>query len=318
MTPELGGKTRTLVTGATGLLGKHLVARLDRPRVLSRDPARATRMLGNVEAFAWEVDRDVPPDAMEGVATVFHLAGEPVAAGRWTDARKKKIEESRVLGTRRVVEAIARMPRDARPRVLVSASAVGVYGSRGDEVLTEESMPGSGFLANVCVAWETEARAAEALGVRVVTPRIGVVLAHDGGALAAMMPIFSWGLGGPLGSGRQWVPWIHVSDTLGLLLHAAKTESVRGPMNVCAPDSETNARFSKAIGRAVHRPVFLSVPSPVLRLAVGGMADVVLASQRVLPSVAHRTGYRFRFSDLGEALRAEASARRSMQSVEST
>jgi uncharacterized protein len=296
--------SNALVTGATGLLGPRLVGRLERARVLSRDPARAKRALGDVDAFAWDTARGVPAEALEGVRAVFHLAGESVAPtrGRWSDERKGRIRASRVEGTRRLVEAI-RAAKD-RPRVLVSASAVGYYGSRGDAELTEESAPGDGFLAGVCRAWEDEARGAEALGVRVVLARIGVVLAKDGGALGAMLPVFRLGLGGPLGDGTQYVPWIHVDDVIGLLLHAAAEEAIRGPMNVCAPHAVTNAELSRELARALHRPSIFRAPATALRLALGDMADVVLGSQRVVPTVAARTGYVYRHPELSGALRA--------------
>jgi uncharacterized protein len=301
---------RALITGATGLVGSRLVRHLAHPHVLVRDVTRAAG-LGDVVPFAWDAAKDVPAGAMDGIDAVFHLAGEPVATGRWNASRREGIERSRVEGTRRVVEAIRRAPM--RPKVLVSASAVGIYGSRGEEVLTEVSEPGEGFLADVCRAWEAEALAATELGVRVVTARIGVVLSRDGGALAAMLPIFRVGLGGPVGTGRQWVPWVHVSDTTGLLLHAARCEDVKGAFNVCAPEPITNADLSRSLGRALGRPSFLSAPASLMRLAVGGLADVVLASQRVLPSAAHRTGYKFRVRDVDDATRLEAAERSTHQ-----
>ena len=209
--------------------------------------------------LAWDpLDGPPPAEAFDGVDVVFHLAGESVAEGRWTAAQKARIRESRVLGTRHLVEGISRAER--RPRVLVSASAVGYYGDRGDEELTESSPPASDFLAEVCIAWEKEALAAEEAGVRVVTARTGIVLGAGGGALGKMLTPFKLGAGGPLGNGRQWMPWIHVDDLARLYLHAADTDAVRGPMNAVAPNPVTNSEFTKALGRAVHRPAFMPAP----------------------------------------------------------
>jgi uncharacterized protein (TIGR01777 family) len=290
-----------LVTGATGLLGRRVVRALGAVRVLTRDPASARRTLGEgVEAVAWAEGGALTPQALAGIETVVHLAGEPVA-GRWTEEKKRRIRESRVEGTRRLVAAIA--GASPRPGVLVAASAVGYYGDRGDELLDESSPPGKGFLADVCRAWEEQARAAEALGLRVVRVRIGVVLGREGGALRTMLPAFKLGLAGRLGSGRQWMSWIHVDDVVGLLLHAASERSIAGAMNAVAPAPVTNAEFTRALAAVLRRPAFLAAPAPVLRATLGGMAEVVLGSQRVAPRVAVETGYPFRFPALGPALR---------------
>jgi uncharacterized protein (TIGR01777 family) len=220
---------------------------------------------------------------------VFNLAGEPVAEGRWTDERKRRIRDSRVLGTRNLVAGLAGLT--TRPRVLVSASAVGYYGDRGDQTLDETSSPGHGFLADVCVEWEREALAAERLGIRVVCVRTGIVLAHGGGALAKMLTPFRMGAGGKLGNGRQWMPWIHLDDEVGILLHAMKDARLHGAINAVGPRPVTNAEFTRALGRAMHRPAFLPVPKTALRLAFGEMSEILTASQRVLPKEAERTGY---------------------------
>jgi uncharacterized protein (TIGR01777 family) len=294
---------RTLVTGATGLIGTRLVARLPHVVVLSRDAESARRRLGVREAFAWSPEGGPPPaTAFEHVDAMVHLAGESVAAGRWTTERKRRIRESRVLGTRHLVAGLAAAP--SRPRVLVCASAVGYYGDRGDELLDEFSAPGQGFLSEVCQAWETEALGGEALGIRVVLVRIGVVLARDGGALAKLLPPFRLGAGGRLGGGRQWMPWIHVDDLVGLVAHAAASNEVRGAMNAVAPQPARNADFARALGRALHRPALLPVPGLALRLLLGEMSEVLTASQRVVPKVAERTGYAFRHPDLDGALGA--------------
>lgn len=310
---------RALVTGATGFIGRKLVAALKQqgppPVVTSRNAAAAAAALGGVRAFAWTPDAGPPADdvfrADDGrpVEVVFHLAGEPVAEGRWTPDKRRRILDSRRLGTRHLVEAIAARPEADRPRVLVSASAVGYYGPRGDDLLDETATAGSDFLAEVCAAWEAEARRAEALGLRVACARIGVVLGEGGGALDRMQAIFKLGLGGRLGDGRQFMPWIHVDDVVGLLLHAAKTDAVRGPLNVVAPEPATNRAFTAAFAAAVHRPAFLPVPAFGLKLVFGDLAGVLLASQRVVPRVAESTGYRFRHPQLEAALKDTLAAR---------
>lgn len=287
---------RALITGGSGLIGRALLARLGGGVVLSRDPERAARHLGGSSAgvtiYPWEPEVGPPPlEAFRGIDVVFHLAGEPVANGRWTAGRKRRIRDSRVVGTRHLVAGLAAL--DARPRVLVSASAIGYYGDRGDEGLDETSSPGSDFLAEVCVAWEREAAAAAELGMRVVRVRIGLVLAPDGGALARMMPVFRVGLGGRLGSGRQWISWIHIADVVGLFLHATRREDIVGPLNAVAPNPVTNAEFTRALAHALGRPAFLRIPRFALRAAFGEMADILISSQRVLPRVAQRTGYEF-------------------------
>jgi len=298
-----GPRLRALVTGATGTIGTRLVARLGGARVLARDPDAARRTLAahaEVEVVRWSAGATTPADAFDGIDAVFHLAGEPVAGERWTAAKKTRIRASRVDGTRSIVSSMARASRP--PPVLVSASAVGIYGSRGDEVLTEASSPAVGFLADVCRAWEAESHGARALGVRVVNARIGIVLERSSGALGAMIPAFRFGVGGPLGDGSQWMPWVHVDDVVGLLVHAALEPSVDGPMNVCAPMPVPNREFARMIGAALGRPSIVRAPAFALRLAVGEMADVALASQRVLPEVATRSGYTFAFPHLESAL----------------
>jgi uncharacterized protein (TIGR01777 family) len=291
---------RTLITG-TGLIGRALLPRLEKAVVLTRDPARAGTRLGAVEAHAWEPATGPPPlAALRDVDIVFNLAGEPVAEGRWTAERKRRIRDSRVLGTRHLVAAIAEMER--RPRVLVSASAVGYYGDRGDEELDESSAAGRGFLAEVCVEWEREALAATQLGVRVVCVRTGIALAPGGGALARMLPPFRMGLGGPLAGGRQWMPWVHLEDVVGLLLHASRDARVRGPMNGVGPRPVTNAEFTRALGLALHRPALLPVPRMMLRAAFGEMGEVLTASQRVFPRVAEHCDYVFGYAELRDAL----------------
>lgn len=294
---------KAMVTGATGLVGRRLVRELNGAAVLGRDTTRVRAQLGDVTAFAWLPQAEPPPlEAFSGIDTIFHLAGEPVAEGRWAAAKKRAIRQSRVEGTTNLCEALKRLEK--RPKVLVAASAVGIYGDRGDEELFEGSAAASTFLAEVCTAWEAEAMRATELGLRVVTTRIGIVLAPDGGALPRMLPAFRLGLGGRLGSGGQWMPWIHVDDVVGLLLHAAQTEATGGPMNVVAPSPVTNRVFTKTLGQALGRPAVLPLPRFGLRAAFGEMSQILMASQRAIPKVAQDTGYRFRYQELRPALEA--------------
>lgn len=295
---------RTLVTGATGFVGPRLLRLLESPVVLSRDPDRARRTVGALASriIRWDPLAGPPPaDAFTDVDAVLHLAGESVAEGRWTTAQKARIRDSRVIGTRHLVQGIARAER--KPAVLVSASAVGYYGDRGDEELTESAAPAHDFLADVCVEWEREALAAEGSGVRVVTARTGIVLGAGGGALGKMLTPFKLGAGGPLGNGRQWMPWIHVADLARLYVHAADTAAIRGPMNATAPHPVRNAEFTKALGRQLHRPAFMPAPYIGLRIVFGEFAQVLFASQRVIPKVALDTGFVFQYPELAAALR---------------
>ena len=295
---------KALVTGATGFVGPRLLRLLDSPVVVSRSPERARRTVGNLAGpiFRWDPMREpLPTEALEGVDVIYHLAGESVAEGRWTAAQKARIRESRVIGTRHLVQGIKQV--DRKPSVLVSASAVGYYGNRGDEELTESAAPADDFLAEVCVAWEREAIAAEQLGVRTVTARTGIVLGAGGGALAKMLTPFKLGAGGPLGNGKQWMPWVHVADLARLYVHAADTPSINGPMNAVAPNPVRNSEFTKALGRQLHRPAFMPAPYLGLRLLFGEFAQVLFASQRVIPRVALETGFVFQYPDIASALR---------------
>ncbi len=294
---------RTLMTGATGLIGRALVERLGGAVVLTRDPELAKLIVPAVEAHAWSPQSGPPPAAaLDGVDVVFNLAGEPVAEGRWTSDKKRRIRDSRVLGTRNLVAGLAALER--RPRVLVSASSVGYYGDRGDDEISETSAVGHGFLADVCAEWEREAMAAEALGMRVICVRIGIVLAKGGGVLARMLPAFRLGAGGKLGHGRQWMPWVHLDDVVGVLLHASQDGRIHGAVNAVGPRPVTNDDFTRALARSVHRPALLAVPKIALRLAFGEMGEILTDSQRVFPTVAAQTGYAFEFTDLDLALKA--------------
>jgi uncharacterized protein (TIGR01777 family) len=297
---------KALVTGATGMVGRALLARLERPVVLTRAVDEAKRQFGHdVTAWAWQPATELAPAlAFEGLDAVFHLAGEPVAEGRWTAAKKRRIKDSRVLGTRNLVAALTALPTP--PRVLVCASGVNFYGygERGDAELREGSPRGEGFLAEVCDAWESEARAAERVGIRVVMARLGIVLGPRGGALARMLPPFRLGVGGKLADGLQWMSWVHLDDVLGLLLHAAHDQRVRGPMNVVSPEPVTNVDFTRELAQALGRPAVLTVPGLALKVALGELSQALLGSLRVLPGVAVETGYTFVYPRLGPALAA--------------
>ncbi len=295
---------RALVTGGTGFVGKRLISKLDNPVVLSRDPAKAEKALSayKVKAYAWEPTSGHPPaEAFEGIDVVFHLAGDSVADGRWTKAKKERMRESRVQGTRHLVQVMEQI--SPRPRVLISASAVGIYGDRPSEILTETSPPASDYLAEICESWEREAQAAENFGVRVVNPRIGIVLGEKGGALGKMLLPFQLGVGSPLGSGKQMMPWIHIDDLVGLMLYAANHENVRGPVNATAPKPVSNTEFTHTLGKALGRPTFFpAVPGFVLNIALGEFARVLLASQNVVPTAIQAAGYQFQWPELLPAL----------------
>ncbi|MBA4015892.1 MAG: TIGR01777 family protein [Pirellula sp.] len=293
---------KAVVTGATGFVGRELLKQLDHPIVLSRNAVKAKQSLGSgVRVFEWDpLSGPAPAEAFAGADAVFHLAGEPVAEGRWTPAKKKLLLESRTTGTANLVRGLEAAGND-RPPVLVSASAIGYYGSRGDETLTESAPPADDFLAQICIGWEREAAAAERFGMRVAMARIGIVLGR-GGALQKMLLPFKLGLGGRLGAGKQWMSWVHVDDIVGMFLHAATHADVRGPYNAVGPKPVTNADFTKALGSALHRPTLFPAPPFALRLALGEFAEVLLGSQRCLPKVMQNAGYRFRFDTVDKAL----------------
>jgi uncharacterized protein (TIGR01777 family) len=293
------------ITGATGLIGSRIVAALrargDAVTVLTRDRDRARSRLGDVEAHAWRMlDEAAPTAALSGRDGVVHLAGENLAQ-RWTDEARRAIRDSRELGTHNLVAGLR--AAEPRPRVLVSASGVGYYGPRGDEPVTEDARPGDDFLARVCVAWEREALAARELGVRVVNLRSAVVLASSGGALAKMLPFFRLGIGGPVAGGRQYLPWIHADDIVGLYVAALDDDSWEGAFNAGAPEPPTNRDFSRALGRALRRPAFAPVPGFAVRLLYGDMAEIVTTGQRAIPARLLERGHAFRHTDLEAALR---------------
>lgn len=301
---------RVLMTGGTGVIGGAVAERLAASGhqlvILTRNPERAGAgkpFLTAARRYRWNPEEAPPPrEAFEGVDAVIHLAGEPVAAGRWTEEQKRRIRDSRVLGTRHLVEGMAAM-KEARPPQLIAASAVGFYGDRGEELLDESSRPGTGYLSEVCQQWEAESMRAAVSGSRVVLLRIGVVLSPTGGALEKMLLPFKLGLGGRLGNGRQWFPWVHLVDIVGLIEFALNNQTISGPVNGVAPGIVTNEAFTRILAATLHRPVFLPVPEFALRLLTGEMAAVVLASQRVAPAVPLAGGYAFRFPSLESALR---------------
>jgi uncharacterized protein (TIGR01777 family) len=240
------------------------------------------------------------PEDLEGMDAIIHLAGEPVAQ-RWTPATRERIRSSRVEGTQRLVKALAGLAR--RPPVLVSASAIGYYGSRGDELLTESAEPADDFLGSVAVEWEHEAQEAAKLGIRVVCLRIAMVLGRNGGAFEQMLLPFRLGVGGKIGSGEQWMSWIHIADLLALIFFALETPGLNGPVNASAPNPVTNADFTRALAGALHRPAIFKVPPLALNLLYGEMAQLLYASQRVIPEAAVRAGFRFQFPEINGALR---------------
>jgi uncharacterized protein (TIGR01777 family) len=271
-------------------------------RALSRDSVAAKQRVPHLkEVFPWNPLQELPPlQAFEGCDAVVNLAGESIA-GRWTAPKKQLIRDSRVQGTKNLVNALAQL--SSRPKVLISASAIGYYGDRGEETLTEDAAPGSDFLAQVCRDWENEALKAESLGMRVVRLRIGLVLGRGGGTLQALLPLFRVGLGGPLGSGRQWWSWIHRDDLCRLIVQILANENVSGPINATAPQPVRQKEFAQVLGRVLRRPAFLPTPAFALKIALGEFADGILASQRALPRRAQEMGYRFQFEELEGALR---------------
>jgi len=295
---------RIVVTGATGRIGRHVVAALqqrgDEVSVLTRDAKRASKLLGGgVQAFAWDPKAGgAPAEALAGRDAVVHLAGEDVGQ-RWSEDVKAEIASSREKGTRNLVTGI--FAAEPRPPVLVGASAAGIYGSRGDEPVDETSPPGRDWLADVCVRWEQQTDSAM-LGARVVKVRTGIVLDTEGGALAKMLTPFKAGVGGPLGSGKQYMPWIHLDDLVGIYLAAIDHPSFSGAINASAPNPVTNKEFAKALGKALHRPAVAPTPGFVIKGMFGAMSQIVLTGVRMVPGRAGELGYEFQHPDLDEAL----------------
>lgn len=297
---------KVTLTGATGRIGSRLVAALlergDEVTVLTRSPDKARAALGDVQAFAWDLKTEpAPAEALNGRDAVVHLAGEDVGQ-RWNAKVKQEIRDSRELGTRNLVAGIAAAAE--KPPLLVSGSASGYYGPRGDERVDEKEPPGTDFLAEVCVAWEREAERAAELGTRVIRVRTGIVLDKDGGALSKMLTPFKLGVGGPIGGGKQYMPWISLDDEVGILLAAIDSTSFSGPINASAPAPVTNKAFGKALGGALHRPSFNPTPGFAIKALYGEMAIIVLTGVNMVPGRAPELGYTFQHPDLDEALAA--------------
>jgi uncharacterized protein (TIGR01777 family) len=290
--------SRILLTGASGLIGTALDSSL---RARGFKIVRLVRGPRSGEDQShWNPAEPLSPDAVSRFDAVIHLAGESIL-GRWTTAKKSKIRDSRILGTRHLAQALAQA-KD-KPQVLVTASAIGFYGDRGDEILTEESPAGTGFLPDLCVDWELASQPARQAGIRTVYARFGIVLGPKGGALASMLPAFRLGIGGRLGSGRQWMSWIHIQDLVGAMHHTLQTDLLQGPINFVSTHPITNAEFTKVLASLLSRPAVFPVPALVLRLLYGAMADeALLASQRVEPVRLITSGYPFQHTDLRKAL----------------
>ncbi len=300
---------RVAVIGGTGFIGQVVIRALrergDAVIALSRDIFRAKEILGDgIELVHWEAGGGTGPwtNEISLADAVVNLSGESIFAKRWDSAYKARIWRSRVDGTRQIVEAIGRQQQ--RPRILINASAIGVYGPRGDEPLDESSAPGNDFLAQMVQAWEAEAAKAEALGVRVVRLRTGVVLEKSGGALAQMLPPFKMFLGGWMGTGKQYLSWIHRDDIMGIILYSLTHAEVHGPVNATSPHAVTNKQFSLALGRALHRPVLLPVPAFALKIMLGETAEAILSGQNVVPKAITAAGYQFKYPELDGALQS--------------
>lgn len=301
---------RVTVTGASGFLGRRLVDHLSAGghelHLLGRTLRKG--LPPKAEFSLWGPSNGPPPaQAIESADAVIHLAGEPVAQ-RWTPHAKRKIRSSRVAGTANLARAIAQATHP--PHALICASAIGYYGDRGDEELTESSSPGSDFLSQTCVEWEKAAEAAARAGTRVVWIRIGLVLGEGGGVLDRLLLPFKLGVGGRLGPGTQWMSWIHINDLIGLILFALENPGIIGPVNATAPAPVTNAGFTSALARTLRRPAIFPVPLAAIRLLFGEMATVIVSSQRVLPSAAQAAGFRFQFTEVQQALQNILSPKR--------
>jgi len=291
---------RLLLSGSHGLVGKALVTRLEAD---SHEIFRLVRHAPSSESeIEWSPDRySIALARLEGFDAVIHLAGESIAEGRWNEEKKKRIRQSRVKGTKLLADAMANLSRP--PKTLISASAVGYYGNRGDEPLTETSAPGNDFLSQVCVEWEKATELAAAKGIRVVNTRFGIILDARGGALAKMLPPFRMGIGGKIGSGKQWMSWIALDDVVGAIKFALTNEVLSGPINFVAPNPVTNAEFTKTLGKTLSRPTLFPIPAFGIRLVFGEMADaLLLSSQRVEPARLKQANYQFSYSELKQAL----------------
>lgn len=290
-------RAKVLVSGASGLIGSALLPAL---QTSGYEVTRLVRGAPSSRDVAWDPARPLAPQSVSGFDAVIHLGGESIT-GRWTEAKKRRIRESRVQGTRNLAEALAAASQ--RPRVLVSASAIGYYGDRGEEVLREDSASGVDFLSEVCREWEAAAEPATRAGIRTVQMRFGVGLSRSGGALQKMLPPFRMGIGGKIGNGRQWMSWVDIGDVVGAILHVMKTDKVRGPVNMVAPNPVRNAEFTKTLASVLSRPAIFPMPAFAARLVFGQMGDeLLLASQRVEPSKLLANAYVFQQTELRKAL----------------
>lgn len=291
----------TLVTGGTGFVGSYLVPKLDRTILTTRNVARAEKKFPGSQSEFLSFDGDLKIDPATKIDSVVNLMGESIAEGRWTAAKKERIRTSRIDATRKLVDQILLL--DKKPRVMVSASAVGIYGDPGEQEVDESHAVASDFLSQVCVDWEQEANRLAEHGVRVLLLRIGIVLGKGGGAAAKMLPLFKMGLGGCLGNGKQWVPWIHVEDLVGMILWALENETVSGPVNASAPNPVRNSQMTKAMANAVGRFAVLPAPKFALRIALGEFANSLFSSQRVIPKSAIDGGYQFQYPSIESAFK---------------
>jgi uncharacterized protein len=288
-----------LISGATGLIGSAVIPELEAKGHTVRRLTRHPRQEGDIR---WDLDAGTIDGDLSGIDAVVHLAGESIAEGRWTEEKKRRILESRQKGTRLLAERVAELSEP--PSVMVSVSATGYYGDRGNELLTEESESGDLFLSEVCREWEAAADPAREAGVRVVHPRFGIVLTTEGGALGTTLPIFKLGGGGKIGSGRQYWSWVSFDDVIAAILYLMDNEGISGPINVVTPDPPTNAEYTRVLGKVLNRPTFFTVPAPAARVMLGGIADeLLLASARVEPVRLQQTGYSFRHPELEATLR---------------
>lgn len=297
---------RVIITGGTGLIGRHLTESLARDQheviVLSRNPSKASHLPAGVRVERWDGKTATSWGKLaDGADGIVNLAGENIGEGLWTTERKRRIVESRLNAGRAVVQAVEEASR--KPNVVIQASGVGYYGDRGDEELTEEAAPGDGFIARFAVDWEASTAAVEALGVRRVITRTGGVLAHEAGALPKMLIPFKLFIGGPLGNGKQWLPWIHIADEVGAIRFLLDNPEARGPFNLVAPQPLTNADFGRELARAIGRPYYMPAPAFAIRLLLGEMSSVILEGQRAMPARLTQAGYKFRFPDAASALR---------------
>lgn len=293
---------RVVVTGSSGLVGSKLKNVLTEA---GHQPVRLLRKRAGKEGdLHWNpASGELDPSQLEGVDAIVHLGGENIAAARWTDEQKKKMRDSRINSTKLLVDTIGKLQN--KPKVFVCASAIGYYGDRGSEELTEESTMGRGYLAELCKDWENAAKPAADFGVRVVNLRIGVVLAKDGGALSKMLPPFQMGVGGNLGSGKQYMSWISLDDVAGAILHCIETDKLSGPVNAVAPVAVTNAEMSKTLAKVLNRPAIFPAPAFALKLALGEMADeLLLSSAKIVPTKLQETKFQFQHPDLEQAIRA--------------